>query len=160
MINSSTVNPLIGAGFWNFWNTTKGMVLAEALGGEEGRLNVSAHNGFLDIYLDGGMICVALLAVLILTAAWQILRFLPRKGFHVVRFVFLIVAIVCNATESFFARPSPLWFTTVLVLLDYPFGDAGAGRMSGLSATGAIRGNLGRPHEKAPQSMHRTSPIC
>lgn len=138
-IDLSTVNPLIGAGFWNFWSTNKGIVLEAALVGEDtGMINVSSHNAFLDVYLDGGMIGVAVLVVLVFAAARQILRSLPRKGFHVVRFIFLVVVFVCNVSESFIARPSALWFTTVLVFLNYPFRDARDGGTNGSRVVGAI----------------------
>jgi O-antigen ligase len=143
-INGSTVNPLIGAGFWNFWSTSNGEALAAAVVGAEEAGFKSAHNGFVDVYLDGGMIGCAVLVVLVLAAARQILRAGSRRGFHDVRFVFLVVALISNLTESFFARPSPLWFTTVLVFLNYPFRDArdGGGGTNGSRATGATADGL------------------
>ena len=123
-INASTVNPLIGCGFWNFWNSPKGVALSWAMGGE-GRLTPNAHNGFLELYLDGGAIGVTVVVVWLLAAARQILRTAYREGFGVVRFVFLVVTLIGNVAEAYLARPSPLWFTTVLVFLNYPFWEAG-----------------------------------
>jgi len=56
-ITFSTVNPLIGAGFWNFWGGPGGRAIAVAM--ETGIPN--AHDGYLDIFLDGGMIGLFLL---------------------------------------------------------------------------------------------------
>jgi O-antigen ligase len=116
-IGPGTVNPLIGAGFYNFWGSNDGRALAN----EAGVSASNAHNGYLETYLDGGVIGLAVLAVLLLASAKRIIKNVPLNGFHRVRFVFLIVALVQNLTESFFIRLSPLWFTTVLVFMDYPF---------------------------------------
>jgi O-antigen ligase len=123
-ITLATVNPLMGAGFWNFWGTINGRAIALALGPDNSNPNVfvpSAHDGYVDVYLDGGFIGLALLSLFLIVAATRIIKVLPLNGFHRLRFTFLILAIVANLTESFFARPGPMWFTTVLVLIDYPF---------------------------------------
>jgi O-antigen ligase len=122
-----TVNPSIGAGFWSFWGTGSGLAVARAMAEDSGETYTpgsfvpSAHNGYLDIYLDGGFIGLALLLFLLTAGAKRIIGGLPWKNFHRLRFAFLVVAIVSNLTESFFARPGPLWFTTVLILINYPF---------------------------------------
>ena len=41
------------------------------------------------------------------------------------RFAILIAAIVYNLPESSFARIGPIWFTTLMMLLDYPFRQSG-----------------------------------
>jgi len=120
-VRSSNVNPWIGAGFWNFWNTRTGMGISKALGGDDERLTPSAHNGFLEVFIDGGLIGVAAASLLVLSATGQILRALPRRDFQIARFIILVVTLVSNLAESYFARPSALWFSTVLVLLNYPF---------------------------------------
>jgi O-antigen ligase len=124
-ITLSTVDPLIGAGFWNFWGTRSGLEVARAMAEDLGEVYrpgayvPSAHDGYLDIYLDGGLIGLALLLFLLAAGAKRIVGGLPRQHFYRLRFIFLIVAIVGNLTESFFARPGPLWFTTVLAVLTY-----------------------------------------
>ena len=51
-INIDTVNPLFGSGYWNFWGGPGG----ERINQEMQSLIPNAHNGYLDIYLDGGAI--------------------------------------------------------------------------------------------------------
>jgi len=116
-ITSTTVNPWIGCGFYNFWGGPGGRAIMEAM--QTGIPN--AHDGYLDIYLDGGAIGVALLFWLLFASGKRIIRRLPGNGYQRLRFAFLIVAIVANLTESNFARLSAFWFTTVLVLLEFPF---------------------------------------
>jgi O-antigen ligase len=122
-ISWTTTNPLIGAGFYNFWGTRAGtrIALAMSQNGEDYTLIPSGHNGYLDVYLDGGVIGCGLLIVMLVVSAKRIIRSYRRDSFCQIRFMFLIVAIVGNLTESFFARPTPLWFTTLLVAIESPF---------------------------------------
>jgi len=115
-ITFSTVNPAIGAGFWNFWGGPGGRAIA--IGGQSGIPN--AHDGYLDIYLDGGLIGLFLLSCVLVTCGRRLIKDLPVHGYYRLRFAFLILAIVHNVTESSFCRLSGLWFTTVLILLEFP----------------------------------------
>ncbi|MGO9305295.1 MAG: O-antigen ligase family protein [Candidatus Korobacteraceae bacterium] len=115
-ITFSTVNPWIGEGYWNFWGGPGGRAIATAM--ETGIPN--AHDGYLDIYLDGGLIGLFLLSCVLVTSGRRLIRNLPIHRFYRLSFAFLIVAIVHNLTESSFARLSALWFTTVLMLMDFP----------------------------------------
>jgi O-antigen ligase len=127
-INSSTVNPIIGAGFWNFWGSKGGAAIKEAL-----NTGIpSAHNGYLDIYLDGGLIGLGLLFAVLLTRGRRFIRDIRLsqsehkmpsgiERFQRFRFAFLIIAIIYNISESAFARPIFIWFTTLLVLYDFPY---------------------------------------
>src|SRR5208337_758215 len=101
-ITSTTVNPWIGCGFYNLWGGPGGRAIMEAI--QTGVPN--AHDGYLDIYLDGGAIGVALLFWLLFASGKRIIRRLPGNGYQRLRFAFLIVAIVANLTESNFARIS------------------------------------------------------
>ena len=80
----------------------------------------NAHNGYLDIFLDGGVIGVILLFILLFTAGNRLLRNIDVNRFQRVKFALLIVAIFGGVTESNFGRPSLLWFTTVLAVMDLP----------------------------------------
>ena len=116
-ISSTTVNPLIGAGFYNFWGGPGGEAIRETM-----RTGVpNAHNGYLDTYLDGGFISLVLLFCLLLASGKRIIRSAARDGYHGLRFAFLIIAIVVNLAESNWGRISAVWFTTILVCLDFPF---------------------------------------
>lgn len=117
-ITATTVDPLFGAGFWNFWG---------GKGGAAGIRHVmqapflsSAHNGYLDIYLDGGLIGLALLFYLLLAQGGPLIGNFHVNRYRRLRFAVLIVAIIWNLSESLFARLNPLWFTTLLVLIDFP----------------------------------------
>jgi exopolysaccharide production protein ExoQ len=115
-ITFSTVNPLIGAGFWNFWGGPGGKAIEAAM--QTGIPN--AHDGYLDIYLDGGLIGVFLLVVVLVTCGKRLIRQIPRDRYSRFKYAFLITAIIHNVTESSFARPSGMWFTIVLALINFP----------------------------------------
>jgi exopolysaccharide production protein ExoQ len=115
-ITFTTVNPLIGAGFYNFWGGPGGNAIREAM--QTGVPN--AHDGYLDIFLDGGLIGVFLLSCVLVTSGRRLIRLLPQHRYYRLGFAFLIIAIVHNVTETSFGRLSPLWFTTLLVMLDFP----------------------------------------
>ena len=63
-------NPLIGVGFASVWLTPRGWAVSQELHIPH------AHNGYLETYLNGGLIGVALLVAVLLLAATQAARHL------------------------------------------------------------------------------------
>ena len=119
-ITLSTVNPLIGSGYWNFWGGPGGLAFNESLH----EVIPNAHNGYIDIYLDGGFIGLALLLFFLVANGG---RFAKRIGnsadsdrYQRMKFAVLIAAIIFNLSESVFARMDPLWFTTLLMIYEFP----------------------------------------
>jgi exopolysaccharide production protein ExoQ len=119
-ITLDTVNPMLGAGYWNFWGGPGGYRVNLAMNS----VIPNAHNGYVDLYLDGGVIGLLLLFVLLLTGGMRIIRHMrpgsPLNRYEQVRFAFVIAAIIYNLSESTFARMGPIWFTTLLMMVDYP----------------------------------------
>lgn len=119
-ITLDTVNPLIGAGFWNFWGGPGGLKLNEAMN----EVIPNAHNGYIDIYLDGGIIGIIVLVIMLVTCGRRIIKHLkPRSDlnhYQRMRFAVLVAAIIYNLAESTFARVGAIWFTTLLMMVDYP----------------------------------------
>jgi len=115
-ITATTVNPLIGAGYWNFWGGKGGQAIELAM-----HTSVpNAHCGYLDLYLDGGWIGISLLFTLLLTSGNRLIKSLDGNRFQRVRFAILIVLIIYNISESMFFRITPIWFTTLLAIIDFP----------------------------------------
>jgi exopolysaccharide production protein ExoQ len=119
-------SPLLGAGFNTFWAGPRLVQLEQALGG----FFLQAHNGYLEMYLNGGLVGVGLLVVLLCMSYRRIREKLvlgmPTAG---VRLVMLFVAIAHNCTEATFYKLSLLWFVTVFALMDDPaFARPGASR--------------------------------
>ena len=119
-VTSETVNPLIGAGFWNFWGGPGGDAISEAMN----TVIPTAHDGYLDIYLDGGIFGLVFLFIFLVSGGSRILKRFNRSSYgdHFVRlrFAIFVVAIIYNLFESNLARLSPMWFTTLLAIVEFP----------------------------------------
>jgi O-antigen ligase len=108
------INPLFGTGYWNFWGNAGGDSVRSVL--QVGEMK-GAHNGYLDIYVDGGWIGIALLAFILVITGRRLTRPMAAR-YHRVRFALLIIAVLYNLSESAYARLCPIWFTTLLILID------------------------------------------
>jgi exopolysaccharide production protein ExoQ len=118
-ISMDTVNPWIGSGYWNFWGGPGGERINEAMMS----LIPNAHDGYLDIYLDGGIIGLALLYLVLFGSGTRIARYLASgkdsDHFQRMRFAILIIVIIYNLSETAFARISAIWFTSLLMIVDF-----------------------------------------
>jgi O-antigen ligase len=108
-------DPVFGTGFCDIWSNI----------GYRERLPewvaFSAHNGYLEMYLDGGVIGVALLVLLLLTVVFKIDRHLHgQSDYAVLRFAVLAITVLYAFSESIYGRISPNWFLFLLAALDYP----------------------------------------
>lgn len=116
VVMEQKTDPLIGEGFYIFWDTAKG----EAVGNQLMRIN-STHNGYLEVYIDAGLIGAILLGLLLLTAGVKVSsRLFSGSPLGRIGLAFWITAIVYNLSESSFFRLDPLWFVFLLLVLDYP----------------------------------------
>jgi exopolysaccharide production protein ExoQ len=115
-ITLQTVNPIIGSGYWNFWGGPGGLAIATEM-----RTTIpNAHCGYIDVYLDGGVIGLFLLCIfLIAYGNWLTAAQRPDR-FHLVRIAILCSAIIYNLSESSFTRVGLLWFTTIVMVIDFP----------------------------------------
>jgi exopolysaccharide production protein ExoQ len=113
----SGTNPVLGVGYFSFWTSAAAESIQQYFAGT---MN-SAHNGFLDMYLDAGMIGVSLLLLLML--AWggrSMKRMLAGTVFGRLGFTIWVLAILFNHSETAFFRLMPMWFTLLLMLLRCP----------------------------------------
>lgn len=115
-ITSTTVNPIVGAGYWNFWGGKGGLAIMEAMQ----TVVPNAHCGYVDIYLDGGVIGLILLFCFLVTYGRRLTAHLNINRYQRLRFAILIVAIFYNLSESTFMRLGPIWFTTLLAVISFP----------------------------------------
>lgn len=107
------VNPLLGVGFYSFWLGNRAEVVWSA--GYE-KLNQS-HNGYLETYLNSGLVGVFLLAILLLSAYASIRRRLSAGyEYDQVRYVFLLIVIAYNFTEAAFNRMGLVWFVALVAM--------------------------------------------
>jgi len=123
-INLYTVNPWIGAGYWNFWGGVGGEAISNAM-----RTPIpNAHCGYMDMYLDGGILGLIVLFIFLLGYGTRLIASQRASRYAKVRFAVLIALIFCNLFETTFARIGPIWFTTLLMILEFPFRKAASAR--------------------------------
>ncbi|MCC6544767.1 MAG: O-antigen ligase family protein [Nitrospirae bacterium] len=111
------INPLIGTGYKSFW-----------LGPGAQRMWMKyyfhpnqAHNGYLEMYLNSGLIGVSLLIAMIISTGSKLKKeLLSGNSFGIIRFSFLVVAVLYNWTEAMFTGPNLLWIILLIAALNYP----------------------------------------
>jgi O-antigen ligase len=105
--------PILGAGYGAFWNNKNILTLGrEFEWGPE-----SAHNGFLDVYLDLGFCGILLLTAFIVHSYSRIHHSLT-DSFGLLRLIFFVICVFYNITESSILRPSSLlWIVMLIVTL-------------------------------------------
>ncbi|KAF5407812.1 MAG: hypothetical protein Udaeo2_20820 [Candidatus Udaeobacter sp.] len=112
------INSVLGTGFESFW------LARGRLQGLEGLFFYSineAHNGYLETYLNLGLIGVFLLIVLFVATFWKI-RLELFRNFEWARFRlgFLAAVILYNWAEAAFRTVSAVWFIFFIIAMDYP----------------------------------------
>lgn len=108
--------PFIGAGFKSFWSGDRMVRLWEQLPGI-----VQAHSGYVELYLNGGMVGLAFLTFMLLSGFRKIKRqLMDGDDYSRVRLGFWVIALVYNFSEASFNQLSLLWIVTLLVIAEGP----------------------------------------
>ena len=107
-------DPLLGTGFMSFWDDMNfKSKLPRWVGG-------TAHNGYLEIYLAGGMIGLTALIIMLLAIFGRINRALAvGSSYSAVRVAILVMILIANVTESNFACMTPLGFLFLLAAIGH-----------------------------------------
>lgn len=111
------INPLLGTGYQSFWQTP-----AAALIGERFYfIPNQAHNGFLEVYIQTGLISLFLLLAAIIAASRQIKEGLLMDS-HLANllFPFFIISLVSNWTEASINKFTLVWFIMMIAILYKP----------------------------------------
>jgi exopolysaccharide production protein ExoQ len=112
------INPIFGAGFESFWLGERLKTLwamYPALQPNE------AHNGYLETYLNLGVIGLCLLiGLLIATFRKARLDLLQNFQFARLRLGVLAAVIAYNWTEVSFRGPNALWLVFYIIAIEYP----------------------------------------
>lgn len=106
----------LGSGFYTFWSTDMGLAVIE----QYFEIN-SAHNGYLEVYLDGGIVGDGFLVMLLLVTGWRAInRVFEGHPLGRVGLIFWLLAIIYNFSESSFFRLDVLWFSFLLTSVHPP----------------------------------------
>lgn len=116
LVLDQKTNPLRGEGFYVFWDSPKGKAVIESFM----QIN-SAHNGYLDLYMDGGLIGCSLLVLVLLVGGRRVIdRLFAGDPLGKVGLAFWFLAIIYNFSESSYFRLDVLWFTLLLLVVLCP----------------------------------------
>jgi O-antigen ligase len=112
------INPVVGTGFESFWLGDRVRKLNELY--PEIQLN-EAHNGYLETYLNLGLLGLAITLALV-GATYAKSRQALIQVFHFGRFrlAYLIAFVIYNWTEAAFRTHSVPFFVFFLCAMDYP----------------------------------------
>ncbi len=110
------INPIFGTGFESFWLGERYQKLAESRWWQPNE----AHNGYLETYLNLGLVGLILLIGLFIATFWKARReLLTNFQFGRFRLGFLLAVIAYNWTEAAFKNISATWFVFFIIALDY-----------------------------------------
>jgi len=114
MVMKQPIDPLFGYGFMAFWDGPLGQAYNE----EGGTSLRQAHNGYLEIYIDGGIVGILLLLLMLIVGGKRVLEDLGGGShFARARLAFFTMALVHNYTEASFFRLNVLWFAFLLAII-------------------------------------------
>lgn len=109
-------NPIIGFGYESFWLGER-MEIVQA---RWGRL-IQAHNGYLEIYLNLGLIGLFLLAGQVVSGMIKVVKQLPVDyPAALLRFSFIVIILLYNYTEATFYGVNNMWILFLLGIMDIP----------------------------------------
>jgi O-antigen ligase len=116
-LSSISINPVLGAGFESFW-TGERMAALTARGYGFGQ----AHNGYLETYLNLGVVGLGIL-VASLVAGFTKIRgdLITQPSLGRFELAFLITIIAYNYTEAAFKATQPLWTIFCLIAIRCEF---------------------------------------
>jgi exopolysaccharide production protein ExoQ len=111
-------NPILGAGFESFWFPERRARIAALFSNWRPG---GAHNGYLETYLNLGLIGLVFLIGLLIAIFWKI-RLELFRNFEWGRYrLGFFAAVVLGAwTEKTFGTASALWFVFYIIAMDYP----------------------------------------
>jgi exopolysaccharide production protein ExoQ len=136
-------NPIFGTGFESFWNTNVEKVAAGLRGYWEIHNLVSAHNGYIEVYLDLGLVGVCLIALLILSGyrrGSKAFQRNPEIGNLILAYI--VTATFYSITEAGFRVLTPMWIFLLLAVI---------------TANAVATGLIGGEKVKIPASRSGTS---
>jgi O-antigen ligase len=122
LVLAERTNPLVGTGFYSFWMGDRPQRLSERF---YFRLN-SAHNSYLETYLNTGLIGVALLIAFMGVAILSTCRTVGagKDGYAAFRLSCLVGLVAYGMTEALYNRLGLVWFMLLLMTITVTRPDA------------------------------------
>jgi exopolysaccharide production protein ExoQ len=130
-------NPLVGAGFENFWF---GLRLTN-LRNIYHPIN-EAHNGYIEVYLNLGFVGVGLIALILIYGYRRAVGAFRRdSALGSLLVAYILTAAIYSVTEAGFRMLSPIWFCLILSMVAASRLSAANGFLTADKTPGAMTGN-------------------
>lgn len=111
-------NPIIGAGFESFWNVNVEKVAKGLQGYWEIHDLVSAHNGYIEVYLDLGWVGVSLIALILISGYRRGCEAFRRDPeFGGLMLAYIATCTFYSITEVGFRLLTPSWIFLLLAVV-------------------------------------------
>jgi O-antigen ligase len=146
------INPILGTGYDSFWLGPRRESVQAALGWAA----TEAHNGYLQTYLDLGIVGLLLIFALLIAAYRKAGRALLNDyEFGRFRIAFVFIVVLYNWTEAALWRGHPVWIIFLLTAMDYPLHDKQDMHSAFRLTAGRTRPIHLQPAGPEPVSFHR-----
>ncbi len=114
MLVSLDTNPLIGVGYENFWSGERVSFIWRKFPGI-----IQAHNGYVDLYLNLGIIGLLLLVINIFIGFANVFRMLESDyAISMLRIAFIIAVVLNNWTEATIKPVSNMFVILLFGVMD------------------------------------------
>lgn len=131
-------NPIVGAGYESFWLGPRLQDVARAI---SQTLN-QAHNGYIEIFLNLGVMGLILLGVVFVTGYRRIVAAVRRQEeASGLRLAYFVTAALYNVSEAGFKMMHPIWVALLLAVIVLPK----------QMRTSNLRGNVGPNRAARPE---------
>jgi O-antigen ligase len=111
-------NPLIGTGFESFWNTNVDKVALGLRGYWQIHNLVSAHNGYIEVYLDLGWVGLCLIAFMIISGYRHAIKAFQRNPeLGALILAYITTGVFYSITEAGFRMMTPAWIFLLLAVV-------------------------------------------
>jgi O-antigen ligase len=115
LVKGMVVNPIVGVGYQSFWLGERLAIIWEKLGAHF----IQAHNGYLEQYLNLGLIGVAFIGGIILSGLLKVRKYLyVDYPAAMLRLCFIVTAVLCNYTEAAFYGINNIWLLLLLGVIE------------------------------------------
>jgi exopolysaccharide production protein ExoQ len=112
-----TTSPVIGTGYESFWLGPR----VEEIWGRYWWHPNQAHNGYVEVYLNLGMLGLFFLAGLIASVYKKIRQgLISELVYGRFRLTFLAIALIYNFSEAGFKGLHLMWFIFLIIGIEYP----------------------------------------
>ena len=113
---SMVKNPVVGFGYESFWLGSRRLLMVERWG-----ISGQAHNGYLQVYLDLGIIGLVILMGWFLSGLRKVIHQLSIDyPAAILRLCLIVVIVIYNWTEASFYGASLMWSLFIFGCMDVP----------------------------------------